>query len=207
MKHATKATHLCFMSKHLDLSASFRWQRFASLSRLCSVGTIKPTADNEKPYVLVRCFPYFSPYNTTYHKVVTCWCAKIGSLARQSHRTYLNHHHHHHLSLNSEGRWGTTDDFETSFLHFPCSPLPSFTRRPLGLSFPRCVLPTSSGFETGSEQYLESDRDVDSNPPSSTYFWKDHDRRLKRPRRHCHGDQCREDQTDDKQLQRHQHRD
>ena len=28
------------------------------------------------------------------------------------------HHHHHHLSLNREGRWGTTDDFTTSFLHF-----------------------------------------------------------------------------------------
>ena len=23
-----------------------------------------------------------------------------------------------HLSLNREGRWGTTDDFATSFLHF-----------------------------------------------------------------------------------------
>ena len=30
----------------------------------------------------------------------------------------LHHHHHHHLSFNSEGRWGTTDDFTTSFLHF-----------------------------------------------------------------------------------------
>ena len=26
--------------------------------------------------------------------------------------------HHHHLSLNREGRWGTTYDFATSFLHF-----------------------------------------------------------------------------------------
>ena len=26
-------------------------------------------------------------------------------------------HHHHHQSLNCEGRWGTTDDFTTSFLH------------------------------------------------------------------------------------------
>ena len=26
--------------------------------------------------------------------------------------------HHHHLSLNREGRWGTTDDFTTSFLRF-----------------------------------------------------------------------------------------
>ena len=28
------------------------------------------------------------------------------------------HSHHHHLSLNREGRWGTTDDLITSFLHF-----------------------------------------------------------------------------------------
>ena len=28
------------------------------------------------------------------------------------------HHHHHHQSLNREGRWGTTDDFATTFLHF-----------------------------------------------------------------------------------------
>ena len=28
-------------------------------------------------------------------------------------------HHHHHLSLNREGRLGTTDDFATSSLHFP----------------------------------------------------------------------------------------
>ena len=27
------------------------------------------------------------------------------------------HHHHHNQSLNREGRWGTTDDFATSFLH------------------------------------------------------------------------------------------
>ena len=38
------------------------------------------------------------------------------------------------LSLNREGRWGTTDDFATSFLHFPCSPLTSGTWRTPGLS-------------------------------------------------------------------------
>ena len=27
-------------------------------------------------------------------------------------------YHHHHLLLNREGRWGTKDDFATSFLHF-----------------------------------------------------------------------------------------
>ena len=26
-------------------------------------------------------------------------------------------HHHHHQSLNRKGRWGTKDDFTTSFLH------------------------------------------------------------------------------------------
>ena len=30
-----------------------------------------------------------------------------------------NHHHHHHQFLNRQGRWGTTNDFATSFLHFP----------------------------------------------------------------------------------------
>ena len=32
--------------------------------------------------------------------------------------THFHHHlHHHHLSLNREGRWGSTDHFTTSFLH------------------------------------------------------------------------------------------
>ena len=48
----------------------------------------------------------------------------------------------HHLSLNREGRYGTTDDFTTSFLHFLCSPLPSGTWRTPGLSIPRCCLST-----------------------------------------------------------------
>ena len=30
----------------------------------------------------------------------------------------LGSHHHHYQSLYREGRWGTTDDFATSFLHF-----------------------------------------------------------------------------------------
>ena len=55
--------------------------------------------------------------------------------------TKVTHHHHHH-SLNREGRWGTTDDFATSFLHF----LPVL-HCPLGLvelqacSFPDVVFP------------------------------------------------------------------
>ena len=33
--------------------------------------------------------------------------------------SFHHHHYHHHQFLNHEGRWGTTDDFATSFLHFP----------------------------------------------------------------------------------------
>ena len=52
---------------------------------------------------------------------------------------------HLHPSLNREGRWGTSDDFTTSFLHCVlCTPLPSGTRRTPGLSIPWCSLPTSS---------------------------------------------------------------
>ena len=39
-------------------------------------------------------------------------------------------------------RWGTTNDFTTSFLHF--SPLPSWPWRTPSLSIPWCCLPTSS---------------------------------------------------------------
>ena len=45
-----------------------------------------------------------------------CFCLK---LQRELPKLTINHHHHHHhQSLNREGRWGTTDDFATSFLHF-----------------------------------------------------------------------------------------
>ena len=44
-----------------------------------------------------------------------------GSILCYHRLTYYegHHYHHHHQFLNSKGRWGTTDDFATSFLHFP----------------------------------------------------------------------------------------
>ena len=54
------------------------------------------------------------------------------------------HHPHHHISLNCEGHWGTTDDLQSFFSIFPCSPLPCGTCRTPGLSIPWCFLPTSS---------------------------------------------------------------
>ena len=62
-------------------------------------------------------------------------------------RLAAHHHHHHHQSFNREGRWGTTDDFATSFsifspvLHCPlrlgelqACPLPDVVFPPLPLS-------------------------------------------------------------------------
>ena len=49
-----------------------------------------------------------------------------------------------HQSLHFKGRLGTTDNFATSSLHFPCSPLPSGTCQTPGLSIPLRCLPTSS---------------------------------------------------------------
>ena len=52
------------------------------------------------------------------------WSAEGSPLARRSFSACYSlgnctgSHHHHHQSLNREGRWGTTDDFATSFLHF-----------------------------------------------------------------------------------------
>ena len=36
-----------------------------------------------------------------------------------TYRSAFYNHHHHHLSLNREGRWGTKDNFTTSFFNFP----------------------------------------------------------------------------------------
>ena len=55
-------------------------------------------------------------------------------------------HHHHYLSLNSEGRWSTTDNFATSFLHLPFPVL----HCPPGLSIPWCCLSTSSSVLSSS---------------------------------------------------------
>ena len=54
------------------------------------------------------------------------WSGPVWSASQRGHRCgyslhiiyNTNYHNHHHQSLNLEGRWGTTDDFATSFLHF-----------------------------------------------------------------------------------------
>ena len=47
----------------------------------------------------------------------SCWNSKPRPSDHESGTLPLSYQHHH-LSLNREDRWGTTDDFATSFLHF-----------------------------------------------------------------------------------------
>ena len=48
---------------------------------------------------------------STQHCQQKCCCNNLVTYV------FNNSHHHHHQSLN-KGRWGTIDDFTTSFLHF-----------------------------------------------------------------------------------------
>ena len=50
-------------------------------------------------------------------------------------------HHFNHLSLTREGCWGTTDDFATSFLHFPVLHCPPGLRELQACPFPDVVFP------------------------------------------------------------------
>ena len=51
-------------------------------------------------------------------------------------------HHYHDLSLIHEGRWGTTDDFTTSYLHFfPVLHCPMGLVEPQTCPFPDAVFP------------------------------------------------------------------
>ena len=57
---------------------------------------------------------------------------------------YHHHHHHrhHHLSLNRQGRWGTTDDFTTSLLlFFPVLHCPLGLAELQACPFPGVVFP------------------------------------------------------------------
>ena len=87
-----------------------------------------------KNTMFLSCFQFY----------VLLYCVTVEPLVKRPPWWKTTFHHHHHLSLNLVGRWGTTDDFATSFLHLPCSWLPSGTWQTLGLSNTWCSLPTSS---------------------------------------------------------------
>ena len=54
----------------------------------------------------------------TSHSLVNCDLPTLITTSVCCHGYWFHCHHHHHQSLNREGRWGTTDDFATNFLHF-----------------------------------------------------------------------------------------
>ena len=74
------------------------------------------------PYCLYHChhFPhcYIPLLSFPYCYIPLSLLPPLSSLPPLLHTTVIIHHHHHQ-SLNREGRWGTTNDFATSFLHFP----------------------------------------------------------------------------------------
>ena len=116
------------------------------------------------------------PFSASIFWAVDClislaFCPQVDLKLLNTSDHHHHHRHYHHLSLNREGRWGTTGDFTTSFLHFclfstapwdlsssgtvhslmlsshelqacPFSDV-VFPRTP-GLSIPWCCLPTNS---------------------------------------------------------------
>ena len=46
-------------------------------------------------------------------------CDCVSSIMSRIRSPQEAHHHHYHLSLHREVRWGSTDDFTISSLHFP----------------------------------------------------------------------------------------
>ena len=52
------------------------------------------------------------------HSSYSCNNKRAIRVYDRSHHHHHHHHHHHYLYLKHEGRWGTTDDFITSFIHF-----------------------------------------------------------------------------------------
>ena len=48
----------------------------------------------------------------------TVWYIVCFFVSKRRDKHGMMHRHRHHLSFNREGRWGTTDNFATSFLHF-----------------------------------------------------------------------------------------
>ena len=58
------------------------------------------------------------PFTTDRPAVTRVWCS-FRSQVKGDGEGGCERNHLHHLSFNRGGRWGTTDDFATSFLQFP----------------------------------------------------------------------------------------
>ena len=58
--------------------------------------------------------PIYTPFKAMMNRLIITIC--LCTLVFKAKMNRFSHHHY--LSHNHEGRWGTTDDFATSFLHF-----------------------------------------------------------------------------------------
>ena len=105
------------------------WRKTMSLLTSCVCVIIKLKT-------LILSLIYKILYSLFTAQVVFCAQYILHIIDHYIHFDIFNHHHQHHQSLNREGRWGTTDDFATSFPHVPRSQLPSGTCRTPGLSIP-----------------------------------------------------------------------
>ena len=67
---------------------------------------------------------------------LTCKLPSIEESSASETCCTTGNHHHHHLSLNREGRWCTTEDFSTSFLHLSLFSTALWDLANYGLSIP-----------------------------------------------------------------------
>ena len=75
---------------------------------------------------LLWMFIYYAAYGSkprdkeilTRNLIIVTIVMHVGGLRDRDQCREDQPHHHHHRSLTREGRWGTTDDLATSFLHF-----------------------------------------------------------------------------------------
>ena len=80
-------------------------------ARLGSTRPVSHTQTKKKPFVRA---------NNITDDIKECYNLTVVAKEPEEEKERHHHHqhHHHHLSLYCEGRWGTTDDFTASFLHF-----------------------------------------------------------------------------------------
>ena len=92
-----------------SLPPEFDWQTHSDLSGSDHYPVILKTSPRDKWTLCWTMKTRYSWLDVPPHSVYVAVVWQVGPVWGPS---------HHHLSLNHEGRWGTTDDFATSFLHF-----------------------------------------------------------------------------------------
>ena len=125
--------------------SSHAWPRSSSSASTRWLGAnIRTRWDNT---VITFCQHAYQVRWPRHHLLSACtgWDSPVIIIFRHTHkgrwhsRHHHHHQHHHHQSLKRESRWGTTDDFATSLLHFPL-----FSTAFWDLPNSRPVHPTSS---------------------------------------------------------------